>query len=102
MAIERSMLLDNLCDKQRALIDWSSDAGWISVRVQGKMRYAIAGGREDWLTSVACANQDMVDALYEALIEQKRAPLDPYAAQEDVKRVENWLRSIEEMEQENG
>ena len=68
----------NFCERQRLLMDWASEHRWPAVRVQGKMRYAIYGGDgSDWFASVAGGNQDMVDALYETLIENKRSHLPP-------------------------
>lgn len=82
----------NHCAKQCAVMNWASEYGWPSVRVQGQMRYAILGGADDWFTSVAGAGQDMVDELYTTLIEQKRAPLSPVGENdENVQRVVKWL-----------
>lgn len=83
----------NHCARQCAVMNWAAENGYPFVRVQGQMRYAILGGADDWFTSVASAGHDMVDALYETLIEQKRAPLSPVGNDdENVKRVTEWLK----------
>lgn len=83
----------NYCAKQCAVMNWAAENRYPFIRVQGQMRYAILGGADDWFTSVAGAGQDMVDALYETLIERKRAPLSPSGDNdENVQRVEKWLK----------
>lgn len=86
----------NYCSKQRALMNWAADNRYPFIRVQGQMRYAILDGSDEWFTSVASAGQDMVDALYETLVEQKRAPLSPVSDNdENVQRVTEWLKTAE-------
>lgn len=84
------------CSQQRELMDWACANQWPSTRVQSQMRYAIMGGADDWFTSVATANADMVRALYETLITRTRAPLS-MATNEDehAKRVFKWLSARE-------
>lgn len=85
------------CAKQCALMNWAAENGYPFVRVQGHMRYAVADGLESWFLSVAGANQDMIDALYTTLIEQKRAPLMPISTEdENVQRTLKWLETAEE------
>jgi hypothetical protein len=86
----------NYCTKQRTLMNWAADNRYPFIRVQGQMRYAILDGSDEWFTSVASAGQNMVDALYETLIEQKRAPLSLSGDNdENVKRVAKWLETAE-------
>ena len=63
------------CEKQRTIMDWAYTHHWPSVRVQSKMRYAVSGDASGWFLSIVGANQDMIDALHETLIEGKRARL---------------------------
>lgn len=87
----------NLCARRCELMNWAQKHEWLEVRVQGKMRYAIASDAENWFMSVMSASLDMIDALYETLIEQKRAPLSPVTNDdENVKRVAEWLETAEE------
>lgn len=65
----------NYCSKHLALMNWAHKHHWPSVRVQGKMRYAVSGDASGWFLSIVGANQDMITALHETLIEGKRAPL---------------------------
>jgi hypothetical protein len=77
-------------------MNWATENKYPFVRVQGQMRYAVMGNADDWFTSVASAGQDMVDALYETLVEQKRAPLSLSGDNdENVKRVAKWLETAE-------
>lgn len=69
----------DICTRHIELMNWAHENNWPAVRVQGKTRYAIYGTAKEWLTSVMTANQDMVNALYETLIKQTRAPLEPLA-----------------------
>lgn len=86
----------NHCAKQCAIMNWAAENRYPFIRVQGQMRYAILGGADDWFTSVASAEHDMVDALYETLIERKRTPLSPANIDdENVKRVVEWLGTAE-------
>jgi hypothetical protein len=86
----------NHCSKQCAIMNWATENKYPFVRVQGQMRYAVMGNADDWFTSVASAGQDMVDALYETLVEQKRAPLSLSGDNdENVKRVAKWLETAE-------
>lgn len=87
----------NHCAKQCVLMDWAANHGYPFVRVQGQMRYAVADGPESWFLSIAGAQADMVQALYETLIEQKRAPLWPITEEdENVQRILKWLKTAEE------
>lgn len=67
----------NYCYRQLELMNWGHLNHYPSVRVQGKMVYAVFGGVNSWFLSIAGANQDMVSALHETLVEGKRAPLPP-------------------------
>lgn len=68
-----------MCQRRCELMDWAKEQGWPGVRVQGRMIYAIYGdGEVDWFTTLVACNQDMIDALYEALIEKTRELLPPW------------------------
>lgn len=83
----------NLCERQRLLMNWAMAQGWPAVRVQGQMRYAIFGGADEWFTSMVGARKDMVDTLYETLIEQKRGPV-PFDDNAGVESVKSWLKAM--------
>lgn len=86
----------NLCTRHYELMNWAYEHRWPAVRVQGKMRYAIYNDAGEWSTSIMGASQDMIDALYETLIEQKRAPIEPDAHKDAVERVNAFIDAIEE------
>ena len=65
----------NHCWRQLELMNWGELNHWPSVRVQGKMRYAVLHGVSSWFLSIVGANLDMIEALHETLVEGKRAPL---------------------------
>lgn len=59
----------NYCEKQRILMDYGKEHHWPDVSAQGvKGRYAILGDAEEWYISIACSNQDAIDAYYAELI----------------------------------
>lgn len=59
----------NYCQKQRKLMDYGKEHKWPEVHADGAQgRYAILGGAEDWYVSIACGNQDSIDAFYRELI----------------------------------
>src|SRR5579885_1164932 len=66
----------NKCTWHYELMNWAHENNWPAVRVQGKMRYAIFDNKEEWRTSIMGASQDMIYALHQTLIKQKRAPLE--------------------------
>lgn len=61
----------NHCQKHRELMNWGHAHRFPAVRARGKQWYAIVEGKADWYASVACGNQDMIDALYATLIEKE-------------------------------
>lgn len=89
----------NYCTKQLAVMDWAAAHGYPFVRVQGALRYAIAEGLVNWYSSVSCAQQDMVNALYETLVEQQRHALFQSDHEDAVKRVEQFLEIVESYEE---
>ena len=59
----------NYCQKQRILMDYGKEHHWPEVRAVGQNgAYAIAGDAEEWYISIACSNQDAIDAYYAELI----------------------------------
>lgn len=59
----------NFCQKQRELMDYGHRHKWPEVSAQGAQgRYAILGDADEWYISIACGNQDSIDAFYAELI----------------------------------
>lgn len=92
----------NHCWRQLELINWGLINHFPAVRVQGKMRYAIAAGWQSWDLSIVGANEDMVSALHETLVMERRAPLPLDGDNEGVERVKAWLSTVEKKEARKG
>lgn len=64
----------NYCQKQRKLMDYGKEHHWPEVHAVGTQgRYAILADAEDWYISMACSNQDAIDAYYAELIGEDEA-----------------------------
>lgn len=85
----------NHCWKHLEIMNWASINHWPAVRVQGKMRYAVAAGAQSWHLSVVGASEDMIEALHETLVLEQRAPLPPGEDSEGVKRVKQFIEMVE-------
>lgn len=71
----------NYCQKQRRLMDYGKEHKWPEVRAQGiQGRYAIIADEEEWYISMACGNQDLVDAFYVELIGNEQAAMSTPSA----------------------
>lgn len=63
-----------LCSKRYELMNWAKDRNFPATRVQSLTHdghYAITGDVHSWFTGVAMGNQDMIDALYAAFIDNE-------------------------------
>jgi hypothetical protein len=66
----------NHCQKQRNLMDYGNAHHWPVVRAQSLTHsgyYALLAEQDEWYISISCGNQDMIDALYAALIGQPKS-----------------------------
>jgi hypothetical protein len=66
----------NFCQKHRELMDYGHDHHWPAVRVQSLTyagHYALLPEQNEWYISISCGNQDMIGALYAALIEHPKS-----------------------------
>lgn len=59
----------NYCYKCRELMNYGKEHHWPAVRAQGKNgTYALLHDADEWYISIACGNQDSIDAFYHKLI----------------------------------